>query len=413
MSAKNVSKFLVLLALMFVPGIMTAQAAVISLDNPLTNISPGQTFDAGVIIDPEGASIAGAQLDIEYNKSDIRLNSITEGDLFKQDGASTLFNGGVIDNSQGRAVNIYGAILGSTNVKTPGTFIIINATAIGSTNTTNISLANILVVGPQGDHVYPAPTPTPTNPGQGRNGAVSGGGGAAPGGGGGAGGASGENYTNIEYTEKYDRYIYKDVTTSYRFKKLTNPIVYVNITGNTNSVDITTSVEVLKSTSTLVKTPPPELVYKNINIWVGTFGYATPKNLKHAEVIFKVPMEWMEANNIDPESIEMMLYDDGWQSLPTRKLGGYKNDILYEASTIGFSEFSITGKIADGQIDFQKYRDSQQALDIESQEQEANEVIPAEPENPGGFNKYLLITAFAGIMTNSILVYKIRKLVKK
>jgi hypothetical protein len=158
-------------------------------------------------------------------------NSITEGNLFKHDGASTLFNSGVIDNSLGKAVNIYGAILGSTNVKKPGTFIIINATTIGSTNNTNISLSNIRVVGTQGDYVYPAPTPTPTNPGQG---SVNG------------GAASDENYTNIESTEKYDRLIYKDVTTSYRFRKLTNPIVFVNIIGNTNSVEITTSVEVLR-----------------------------------------------------------------------------------------------------------------------------------------------------------------------
>jgi hypothetical protein len=167
-------------------------------------------------------------------------NSITEGNLFKHDGASTLFNSGVIDNSLGKAVNIYGAILGSTNVKKPGTFIIINATTIGSTNNTNISLSNIRVVGTQGDYVYPAPTPTPTNPGQGSVNGV------AASGGGGSGGASGENYTNIESTEKYDRLIYKDVTTSYRFRKLTNPIVFVNIIGNTNSVEITTSVEVLR-----------------------------------------------------------------------------------------------------------------------------------------------------------------------
>ena len=409
MRTGKLSRFSFLFLLIVIAAIFNASAVTVSI-NPLKDISEGQTFDAIVIIDPQGASIAGAQLDIEYDRSNITLNSITEGNLFKQDGASTLFNSGVIDNSQGRAVNIYGAILGSTNVKTPGTFIIINATAIGSSNTTNISLTNILVVGPQGDQVYPVPTPTPTNPGQSSNGAVSGG---AAGGGGGSGGTSGENYSNIDFTEKYDRYIYKDVTTSYRFRKLTNPIVFVNITGNTNSVDITTLIEVLKGTSTLVKTPPPELVYKNINIWVGTFGYATPKNIKHAEVTFKVPIEWMEANNIDPESIEMVRYDDGWLSLPTKTIGKYKNDILYEASTVGFSEFSITGKIAASQIDFENYRDSQLAFNIESPEQEANEAIPDEPENPGGFNKYLLIAVFAGIMTNSILVYKIRKLVKK
>jgi hypothetical protein len=109
----------------------------------------------------------------------------------------------------------------------------------------------------------------------------------------------------------------------------------------------------------------------------------------------------------------MMRYDDGWKSLPTRKLGGYDNDILYEADTIGFSEFTITGKIAAGKIYFQEYRDRQPAVDIEAMQLETNKTMPSEPENPGGVNTYLLIPAFVGIMTSSILIYKIRKLMKK
>jgi PGF-pre-PGF domain-containing protein len=383
-------------------------------------VSPyqGQTFNLNITIDPLGAAISGAQLNLAYNRSLLNVNSITEGNLFEQNGANTFFNGGTINNSKGTVENIFGVILGPYNISNSGTFISVNLTAIGQSDSTGIDLSNVKISNPDGMAVPldvingriivnspPAPTSTPTNPGQGNNGVVSGSGSAASGGGG-SGSSSGENYTNIEFTEKYDQYIYKAVTTSYKFRKLTNPIVFVNITGNTNSVEITTSVEVLKGNSTLVKISPPELVYKNINIWVGTFGYATPKNIKHAEVIFKVPIEWMETNNIDPESIEMMRYDDGWQSLPTRKLGGYNNDILYETDTLGFSEFSILGKIAGGQIDFQKYRDSQKSLDIEDTQQETNETMPSEPENPGGFNKYLLITAFAGIMTSSILGYK-------
>ncbi|MDO8726514.1 MAG: hypothetical protein Q7J35_10645 [Candidatus Methanoperedens sp.] len=69
--------------------------------------------------------------------------------------------------------------------------------------------------------------------GEGSSGSASSGGG---GGGGGAGGASGENYSNIEIKEKYDRSIKLNITTSYVFKT-TDPIISVNITGNTNAGD--------------------------------------------------------------------------------------------------------------------------------------------------------------------------------
>jgi hypothetical protein len=58
------------------------------------------------------------------------------------------------------------------------------------------------------------------------------------GGGGGGGGLSGENFTNIEVNEKYDMYIYKDKVTSYRFTSTGNPVMFVNITGNTSPGEI-------------------------------------------------------------------------------------------------------------------------------------------------------------------------------
>ena len=97
------------------------------------------------------------------------------------------------------------------------------------------------------------------------------------GGGGGGGGKSGENVSNIELIEKYDLQISKDALTSYRFTDKKNPIMYVNITGNTTLGIITASVEVLKGTSTLVSFPPEGLVYKNANIWVGTVGLCNTK----------------------------------------------------------------------------------------------------------------------------------------
>ncbi|CAG0986394.1 hypothetical protein FLAV_02061 [Flavobacteriales bacterium] len=377
----------------------TAIAATVYLDQLPSDISAGQTFDIGVKVDPQSIAIAGAQLDISYNKSVLKINSIMEGNLFKQYGTTTIFNGGVIDNSLGRAVNIYGSIIGQKNGQTPGTFIIINATALNSINDPQIqiNLENVRVVGPDGNQVYPTPALTPSQQDKETGGSASSTSSTSStsGAGGGSSGSSGENHTNIEFIEKYGLYIYRNVTTSYRFKEQTNPIIFVNITGNTNPVEITTSVEVLKSTSTLVKSSAPGSVYKNVNIWAGNFGYATPDNIKHAEVIFRVPIAWMEANNINPDSIEMMRYDDGWQSLPTRKIGTHNSNILYESSTIGFSFFAINGKKSTGEMD------------------NYPETTIIQPEDHASLNNYLLVVVFAGIVTSSILIYKIRMPRKK
>jgi hypothetical protein len=110
------------------------------------------------------------------------------------------------------------------------------------------------------------------------------------GGGGGGGGPSGENYTNIEVKENYDLHIFKDKVTSYRYTNRSNPVMFVNITGNINAGEINAAVEVLRNTSTLIKpqTPAQGIVYKNVNIWVGTTGFAVQKNIKIAAIKFKV-----------------------------------------------------------------------------------------------------------------------------
>jgi len=116
-------------------------------------VTQGQTFDLSVYVDPKGMAIAGVQMDIAFNKSILKVNSITEGDLFKQNGASTFFNNGTIDNSLGTVTDIYSAILGNTNVSTPGTLIIINVTAIGSSGTSSMDLLNVKTSDPDGNTV--------------------------------------------------------------------------------------------------------------------------------------------------------------------------------------------------------------------------------------------------------------------
>jgi PGF-pre-PGF domain-containing protein len=167
-------------------------------------------------------------------------------------------------------------------------------------------------------------------------------------GGGGGGVKSGENVSNIEVIEKYDMQISKDVLTSYRFTHAKSPIMFVNITGNTSPGVITTAVEVLKDTSTLVKVPPEGLVYKNANIWVGTTGFATPKNIKEALIKFRVNNDWMSTNGFSASDIVLNRWDGSqWIALETREMDASQEFTFFEAKTNSFSPFAIVGKILE------------------------------------------------------------------
>ncbi len=164
------------------------------------------------------------------------------------------------------------------------------------------------------------------------------------GGGGGGGGLSGENFTNIELNEKYYLYIYKDKITSYRFTGSGNPVLFVNITGNTSPGEIRTSVEVLRETSTLIKNPAPGTVYKNVNIWVGTSGFAVPGNIKEAIIRFRVPNSWISGNGLLKTDIIMYKWDgNSWSGLATDAEGNDETHSYFKARTNSFSSFAISG----------------------------------------------------------------------
>ncbi len=174
-----------------------------------------------------------------------------------------------------------------------------------------------------------------------------GGGSSGGSGSGGGGGKSNENASNIELIEKYDLEISKDALTSYRFTHPKNPIMFVNITGRTSFGIITTSVEVLKGTSTLVNTPPEGLVYKNANIWVGTSGFATPKNIKEASVKFRIDNAWLSSNSVSTSDIVLVKWDGSkWIQLETNLVSKDDTNTIFEGKTDSFSPFAIVAKVA-------------------------------------------------------------------
>lgn len=169
-----------------------------------------------------------------------------------------------------------------------------------------------------------------------------GGTGGSSGGGGGGGGPSGENFSNIIVKEDYDLFIFKDTSTSYVFKSKDNPVSHVNISGNVNAGEINVAVEVLKDTSTLVKIKPPGVVYKNVNIWVGTTGFALPKNIKEAVIKFKVANSWMSENGASGSDIVLVKWDgSNWVQLETKESSKEGDSTIFEAKTNAFSPFAI------------------------------------------------------------------------
>lgn len=168
--------------------------------------------------------------------------------------------------------------------------------------------------------------------------------GSSGGGGGGGGGVSGENYNNIELKEKYDETIYKDKTTSYRFKNASSAVMFINITGNTNAGLINTALELLKGRSSLVNVTVPGVVYKNFNVWVGTTGFVSTKNIQAASVGFRVLNSWLTDNDILATDIRLVRWDGTkWVQLETTQNSKDSTYTYFEAKTTAFANFAIAG----------------------------------------------------------------------
>jgi len=164
-------------------------------------------------------------------------------------------------------------------------------------------------------------------------------------GGSGRGGTSHEPYANNEFKDNAVLHISKDAQISFTFDKPENDIQYVRYKALTNAGYISINVEMLKDTSTFAKESAPDIIYKNINIWVGRSGYATERNIENPVVGFKVEKKWIEDNNIEVSSIKLNRYhEDTWTALPTTKTDEDSTHLYFESQTPGFSPFAITGQ---------------------------------------------------------------------
>jgi len=318
----------------------TASAATLFTISPATqHVDVGQNFTINVYIGPD-VPISGGQFNLLFDSSLVQVTGISEGNLLNQDGANTIFNPGTIDNSQGIVTNVYGAILGKSNVTSPGILANIDLVTLNKSGTCTFEMSNVVisdstgnslpVIVKNGDAAIGDATISPSNGGSS--------------GGGGGGGSSGEPNDNIDCPETDSQFITKGSNIQYQFELGCNIVQNINFAAVTTSGNIAAVVEILKNTSVLVDTPPPGIVFRNLNIWVGLYGWATEKNMKDPVIGFKVDRVWVSQNNIDESSITMYRYHEGqWNPLKTLKNGTDANYLYFESMTPGFSPFAITG----------------------------------------------------------------------
>jgi len=174
--------------------------------------------------------------------------------------------------------------------------------------------------------------------------------GGSSGGGGGGSGGSGEAFENILISETEREFVNKGSVVSYNFNSEGNVVQYLNFTGLKNSGKIAAKVEILNNTSTLVDSAPSDIIYKNLNIWVGNLDWATPENIANPIVNFKVEKSWIIDNKISKSTISLNRYSDGiWNPLETHAIGEDAEYLYFESKVPGFSPFAVTGKKVVGE----------------------------------------------------------------
>ncbi len=164
------------------------------------------------------------------------------------------------------------------------------------------------------------------------------------GGGGGrvGGGGSPEDKKNVQFRELDQQFVVNGVRIKFEFIQKATSVGYVEFDAKKSVGKTTTIIEELKGRSTLTPTEPEGEVYRYLNIWIGSGGFANPDNIGNAVAGFRVSKTWISENGVIVDSITLQYFDEDWNSLQTVKVSEDDEYIYFEAETPGFSPFAIT-----------------------------------------------------------------------
>lgn len=142
--------------------------------------------------------------------------------------------------------------------------------------------------------------------------------------------------------------------------------------------------DVKSPTETGEKDRQASKTYSTMSITVGKSGTVSESNSDNTLIEFDVTKEWVEDNNIDPETIRMERYHNGeWHDLTTNKVAEDDNLLHFTAFTPGFSIFAVVGDEIDTGIEEQETEN----------DTETDETVESEPETEStpGFTSLLIL----------------------
>jgi hypothetical protein len=238
-------------------------------------VNPGEQFTVDIAVEP-GTAIAGLQFNLAFDPAVVTADSVAEGNLLSQGGASTYFSAGTIDNVAGTISGVAGVITTpGQSVAIPEIFAVITMTAGSQTGTSSVTLSEVIVgdINGQAVEISVANDQVPVTQEE-NNGGSSGGGGG--GGGGGEGGVTslldsmtsdGTITSEVTATDdelKVKLIISKGTTVKNKYGQKVSSIRIKKSTGSnaadTDSRLISLSYDILPSGTTF--SPPATLVFK-------------------------------------------------------------------------------------------------------------------------------------------------------
>ncbi|TQD26130.1 S-layer protein domain-containing protein [Methanolobus vulcani] len=222
------------------------------------------------------------------------------------------------------------------------------------------------------------------------------------GGGGGGSGTTGEEIENIAYKDVLSEFVSKGDVTSYKFDNELNAIEYINFEASRNWGKIFSTIEMLNGRSALVDEDAPDIVYCNVNLWVGKSGFSSSDNIANPVIGFKVEKEWIEDNEIDVDTIKLCRYSNGeWNYLDNQKTGEDDKYLHFEASTPGFSPFAIVGNSVEKTVEEVELKATKSTIDDTFDENEVPAEQISKPKN------WIAIGSLSILLIGGIVGYSI------
>ena len=132
--------FIFLIIFVLLNSSIVNSSTIVSINPSTQSVSTDEDFNVDVYCNPD-EPVKAYEFKMLFNASLIQANLVTEGDIFS--GYSTFYNSGIINNSEGSIINVFGLIIGQGNVTDPGTLVTISCTAKSNIGSSNLTLYDV------------------------------------------------------------------------------------------------------------------------------------------------------------------------------------------------------------------------------------------------------------------------------